>query len=487
MTIKDVFAESDLAKRIANLKKQKPTINATQADVEKAIDVKKHEIITDTAKRPDKTVTYDTGREKANGDPETSIKIVLVNRISLALQKLIVNRAVSFLFGNPVKTDTDEDKNEKIRPIAKALLAILKDNKINSHNRKVARLLFQYTEVAEYWYPRPQTKPNKKYGFDVDAKIKVKIFSPKFGDQLFPFFEETGDMTAFSRQYISKDENNNDITYFETWTDNSYTRWKQVKGTWLEDTPTQIFPLEKIPIVYGTQENYEWYDAERLINRLEVLLSNHADTNDYHASPKIVAKGDVKSFGQKGEAGAIIEMSGPEGSVEYLQWTQAPEAVKLEIDTLLRMMFMTTQTPDISFEAVKGIGTTSGVALKLLFSDAHLKVQDKEEIFDDYLSRRNNIIKAYIGAMNKTLVNTAEEVEANSTVTPFMIDDQSQTIIDLQTAVNAGILSKKTAVALNPLVDDAQVEEANIQSQQDAEDKRQQQLDAQFNNPINSN
>lgn len=51
--------------------------------------------------------------------------------------------------------------------------------------------------------------------------------------------------------------------------------------------------------------------------------------------------------------------------------------MKLEIDTLLRMIYTITQTPDISFDTVKGIGAVSGVALKLLFMDAHLKVQDK--------------------------------------------------------------------------------------------------------------
>ena len=81
---------------------------------------------------------------------------------------------------------------------------------------------------------------------------------------------------------------------------------------------------------------------------------------------------------------------------QYLSWANAPESVKLEIDTLLRMIYTITQTPDISFDTVKGLGAISGVALQLLFMDAHLKVQDKNEIFSEYLQRRVNVLKAYM-------------------------------------------------------------------------------------------
>ena len=82
--------------------------------------------------------------------------------------------------------------------------------------------------------------------------------------------------------------------------------------------------------------------------------------------------------------------------MQYVSWQQAPEAVKLEIETLLKLIYTITQTPDISFDAVKGLGAISGVALKLLFMDAHLKVQDKCEIFDDYLQRRVNVLLEYV-------------------------------------------------------------------------------------------
>ena len=178
--------------------------------------------------------------------------------------------------------------------------------------------------------------------------------------------------------------------------------------------------IGKIPVVYGHQPEFETEDVNALIDRLEELLSNFADTNDYHASPKIFTTGQINGWAQKGESGAVIE--GEEGAtMQYVSWQQAPEAVKLEIETLLKLIYTITQTPDISFDAVKGLGAISGVALKLLFMDAHLKVQDKCEIFDDYLQRRVNVLLAYIAQMNTSLADACETIMIEPEIVPYII------------------------------------------------------------------
>ena len=102
----------------------------------------------------------------------------------------------------------------------------------------------------------------------------------------------------------------------------------------------------------------------------------------------------------------------------------APEAVKLEIETLLRLIYTITQTPDISFDSVKGLGAISGLALKLLFMDAHLKVQDKREIFDDYLQRRANVLLAYIGQFNTALADACDEMDVEPEITPYILTSE---------------------------------------------------------------
>ena len=89
----------------------------------------------------------------------------------------------------------------------------------------------------------------------------------------------------------------------------------------------------------------------------------------------------------------------PDGDAHYMTWDQAPNSVKLEIETLLRLIYTITQTPDISWESVKGLNV-SGVALRLMFMDAHLKVEDKMEVFGEYLQRRYSVVQAFLKQMN---------------------------------------------------------------------------------------
>ena len=57
---------------------------------------------------------------------------------------------------------------------------------------------------------------------------------------------------------------------------------------------------ERLPIIYGRQEETEWEDVQGMIERLETLLSNFADVIDYNANPMIFFKGRLTGFGRKG-------------------------------------------------------------------------------------------------------------------------------------------------------------------------------------------
>ena len=425
--------------------------------------------------RPDKKVKVDadanadSAQKVISTDGEaTNTRTEKVARIAVALQKLIIKRAVSFCFGNPVEWNCTPE-NEKQRLVKKAFDKILSDAKINSVNRKVARAIFSYKEAAELWYP-VQTKPHTKYGFPCSYKLRCAILTPMNGDTLYPYYDETGDMIAFSRSYSRRDSSGTVFSYFETYTDEEHWLWQNTTGGMqLADGYPKPISIGKIPVIFGHQDEFETEDVDRLIDRLEVLLSNFADTNDYHASPKIFVKGELKGFSKKGETGAIIE--GEDGSdAKYLAWQNAPESVKLEIETLLKLIYTLTQTPDISFDAVKGIGAISGVALKLLFMDAHLKVQDKKEIFDDYLPRRANVIKAYIGQFNNTLEEEAENLDISPELTPYMLVDELNELNYWLTANgNKPVISQeesveRAGVSLNP---ESTMEKLNEQSARD--------------------
>ena len=207
-----------------------------------------------------------------------------------------------------------------------------------------------------------------------------------------------------------------------------------------------------------------------LIDRLEKLLSNFGETNDYHASPKIFVNGKIKGWSKKGEAGAIIEGE-KDAEAKYLSWDHAPESVKLELDTLLRLIYSLTQTPDVSFDSVKGIGNVTGIALKLLFMDAHLKVFDKAELFGEGFQRRNSVVGSYVGKMDTTYEGTSEDLYIESVFTPYMIDTKSEWVQTLMQATGGkAILSQEKGTELSGLTQDPAEDYKRIRKETEEEE-----------------
>lgn len=456
-----------------------------------ALDPMQHEIY-DHQKRPDKKVRADvedneigrgnivnvSGTGEAT-DAHTQFKYVPVARVALAIQKLIVNRAVAFLFGNPPSLQADPREGTREQDVLNSLQRVIQLAKTKTLNRQVARSVFEYTEAAELWYPAEQDEATDAYGFETPYKLKCKLISPELGDTLYPYFNEIGDLIAFSRDYEVVQADNTSKRYFETYTTKAHYRWTIAEGQWvLEEGYPKANTIGKIPVVYACQTKPEWVDVQGLIDRLEVLLSNFADTNDYHAAPKIFTTGSILGWAKKGESGAVIE--GEDGATaQYLSWAQAPESVKLEIETLLRMIHTITQTPDISFDSVKGLNL-SGTALRLLFMDAHLKVQDKAEIFDEYLQRRNSIIQAFLAQMNardSSYVQACRTLIAEPVIQPFMIEDDTTKIANLMSATGQkAILSQRQAIQRLGWSKDVDAELAKIEAQDEAANLNQFQL-----------
>ena len=435
--------------------------------LQKQFDPRGHRIF-DTSERPDKAVRGADGRIE---------RFEKVARIALPLQRIIVERAVAFLFGHPVAVSCAAEDDRQAAAF-EAIRRTLADNKIDALNRRLARTVLWETEAAELWYPVEENgfwariARNERFSFVGQVpsryKLRVALFSPSQGDSLYPLFDHYGDMTAFSRRYATL-EAGVEKEYFETYTDREIFRFERTdKGAWnLVERRENI--LGKIPVVYARQQKSEWADVQILIERLENLLSNFADTNDYHASPKIFVTGEIRGFARKGETGAIIEGEA-NSSAQYLSWQQAPESVRLEISTLLSMIYGATQTPDISFDSVKGLASLSGVALRMLFLDAHLKVQNKSELFGEYLERRMNIVRRYLGVLNRSLDPYIDRIEVCQRIEPFMVDDR-QAMIQALSMANGGreLLSQRTSVRLAGLSDDPDGEYRRIVDEKDAE------------------
>jgi SPP1 family phage portal protein len=472
MNAQDVILSMDFKQIELLFKGSKPKFDV---ETEKAINqyqVKGHDIFDETI-RPDKTIKKDTETTDADNKRQTITELVPVARVGLPYQKLIVNRRVGFMLSNPVTVSAiyaGATATQKEKDLIAMVEKIQNDNKMDYKNKEIARRMMSEMECAELWYLEPPKEKGEQFS------LKIKIISPDLGDTLYPLFDNTGDMIAFARKYMIK-EGDTDIEHFDVYTPEFEYKYVLRDNTWQLDQEVNVWTKEgqkvvnpvpnavnKIMVVYHSQKKPEWNDVQTMIDRQEELVSNHADMNDYFGSPILAISGQVLGFASKGEQGKIIELSDA-AKANYLALSSPPESIKMEVENLEKFIYSMSQTPNISFEQLMSIGgQISGVALKMMFLDAHMAVNDKEEIFGIGLQRRLNLIKAVIGAVIDTrLAGEAKTLQLKPVITPYLPSNDTEMIDNLSVAKTSGIISKETAVEINPLVEDAETELQRIQ------------------------
>jgi SPP1 family phage portal protein len=422
-------------------------------ELEKQYNPNKHDVF-NTGLRPFKEVkrAIENGQDQS-GNETYRTQSEDVNRIAVPYQQLIVERAIGFMLGNPitVKSNADGDSQELLVEMIKRTL---KDNKSQYFDRKLARVVMSQCEAAELWYFAEDPvfwKRTIKATTNNILKLRVKLLSPGAGDLLYPYFDETGDMTAFSRGYQITDVKGKVTEHFDTWTDTKAISRISENGGWVQTVT--INPMGKIPVIYYWQQEPEWANVQSVIERYETKCSNFADTNDYFGAPMVKVIGEVTSLPGKTTQGKVIQLS--QGSdASYMSWSSAPESEKLEFELLEKQIYSMTQTPNISFEQMKSMGgDMSGFAIKLMFTDAHLKVANKQELFGEMFTRRLNLIKHVCGnVINVSLSADVNLLEVEPVFEAFLPQNTKEEIEILAIArANKPLLSNQTAIERNPL------------------------------------
>lgn len=438
-------------------------------DIKKQYDPKGH-AITDKMERPDKLVVT----EVLGKDTTSTVKVA---RLPIPMQKRIVRLAATFLCGRPIELISAAAEG-KTKDLLTVLTKTWKDNKLDYRSKKLAKLMMSETECAEIWYVEKAEDgfwtgtPNEKLKGTGNLKLRMKMLAPSLGDKLYPVYNAAGDMIAFGRGFTTTSDGKK-LECFDLYTaENFYyfqkgsSNWEPRNATAQNGTtkPVESNPYKKIPVIYYNQDSPEWNDVQELIERFEISISNHADTNDYHGSPTIKVKGTVAGFAKKGEQGKIIQLEGADADANYMSWDKSPDSVKLEQENLLNLIYSLTDTPNISFEQMKGLGTFSGIALKMLFLGAHMKASDHEENFGESIQRRINYLKAALAIINTDL-EEAVPVSIEPRFTYFLPKNEQEIIEMLTTATTGGIMSKKTAVSQNPFVEDPDAEETLLKEE----------------------
>ncbi len=437
MNIKEII---DLQKRnpnqiIESLKEKSVVVPAWggRKGLQREYDPRRHPVM-DRALYPD-IVQSDGSLEK-------------VTRITFDLQRLAVKRMSELCNGIPVKR-VYKPENEKQKEVAKALEKVYQRNHIDSINTERCTLLFAGCEVMTLWYAAAER--NNSYGFCSPLKLRCRNFSPMQGDELYPLFNEYGDMIAMSVGY-SRKVGGRTVSYFDTYSDDTHYKWSNENNGWTLITEEK-YTIGKIPAVYVYRPTPIWEDTSKIVFEMEWAMSRNGNYLRKNSKPLFVvfadeqiAYGDEKD--EKDEARAIMQY--PKGSsANYVTWTQAVENLKYYMTELRQSFFTQLQLPDWSYESMKA-NPMSGESRKQLFIDSQLKVKDESGRLIEFYDREVSVIKQFLKlVMGQSYAADIDALVVENVITPFTITDEKDTITNLLTANgNKPIISQREAIEM---------------------------------------
>lgn len=370
-----------------------------------------------------------------------------VTRVTCDLQRLATKRMTELCCGIPVKR-IYKPENDKQKEVASYIEAIFSRNRIDSVNIERLNMLFAGCEVMTLWYA--VESENRLYGFDSRLKFRCRNFSPMLGDDLYPLFDEYGDMIAMSVGYTRK-VGKKSIQFLDAYTSTKHCKYSTANGEW-EEVENEDISVQKIPAIYISRPTPIWEDSSRIVYEIEWALSRNGNYLRKNSKPIFVVLADeVIQFGdekpENKEFKAVMQY--PKGSTaQYVTWTQAIENLKFYVSELRSMFFTQLQLPDWSYEKMSQ-QALSGESRKQLFIDAQMKVHDESGRLLEGFDREINVVKAFLKTtLPERYHADIDDLKIEVKITPFSITDTKETVDMLMTA-NGGepIMSQRESIA----------------------------------------
>lgn len=398
-------------------------------------------------------------------DEVTAEGVQPVTRITCDLQRLATKRMTELCCGIPVKR-VYKPENDRQKEIAQYLEAIYDRNRIDSVNTERLNMLFAGCEVMTLWFA--VESPNNQYGFNSRLKLRCRNFSPMLGDDLYPLFDEYGDMIAMSVGY-SRKVGRKTIRYFDTYTATKHIKWSDANGQW-QKVENEDITLLKIPCIYAWRPMPIWEDTSKTVYEIEWSLSRNGNYLRENSKPLFVVFADEAiNYGDEKSPNREFRsiMQYPKGSTaQYITWQQAVENLKFYVEQLRSMFFTQLQLPDWSYEKMSQ-QALSGESRKQMFIDAQLKVKDESGRLIEFFDREMNVIKAFLKIMlGNAYAADIDSLKVDMVITPFTITDEKDTITNLITA-NGGepIISQRESIEMYGHSDDVDKTLQEIQAQ----------------------
>ena len=485
MTLEEILAVEDIQTKISLLKAHRGTPLPKVRELRADWDPDQHDVMNPSIRKKRKVLVT----EAKYGEDDKIIKPAVyqeedVNRVALPIEQDIVNIHTAFTVGkDPLLNYKANNATED--DLYSVIQIINRDNKIRYQNKRVVRAFFSEQDIVEYWYEKEDTGFWEKVAGKISnlfnetkpvSKLCCTIWSPFRGDTLYPFFADNGDYVAQSRSYTITEHllaGKRRVEYFQTVTATDVFVWKKIAGVWsLDEDKSFKHNFPKIPCIFGNRETSLCHNIRPQRARLEKVLSDYGDCIDYHFFPYLILKGELAGeagLGNQDERRRMLKIE-DDAEAFYLTWDQTPDAIKLEITTLLENIYGMTSTPRITFENMKSLGqVASGVAFKYMFMATLLAVDGHAETLGEFFQRRYNFLVSAIGSLCPALQKAAKSIEITVEIQPYSIDSIKEKLEIVTGAKDAKLMSRKSGILFLGLTDQAEEEMAQI----DKEDKEQ--------------
>ena len=410
----------------------------TQADFMRELDPMGHKINDEKYYR--NKVKYD--------ETEKKYYIERVIRASFPFQNMILCQQIIHACGNDIHHELagmndDEDTND-----------IFTAFKEGWYTKEMDVAFFDFV------YGSKSTGDSAMVFFLRDGVLGVKVLSYADGDTLYPDFDPmTGELVHFVRKYEGYDAEGNVTGEFADVWDKKYIYHFKQSLTGLEGVVSSVkemFGLEgyvlmseperhmfpEVPVVYHRERNGAcWSLVQDSIDKFELAVSYLCQNNMAYAFPIMVFKGDDIDI--KGDMDGSVKSIAidKEGDVSYLTNPQNTDSYRLQLEILLKQIFMGSfivMPPELKS------GDISGIAIKMVYSPSLEKAMVDEKEYHHDIQKMTRLFQYGYG-IEKSMLIRMTELNILSWLVPYIHESTAELINNLVQSTGAEILSKQTA------------------------------------------
>lgn len=397
---------------------------------------------------------YNASQHKIAKEPkEKAVGSEMVDNwpLTLPIQKKIVQSTVAFLVGKPVRlVQESEGTDEAFSEVQK----VWKEMRMNSKLLDLMTKFYSETETVIMFRPYRDSSADPNDLSQLNT-VRCKVIAKSEGDDIFYRFDEFGTLNAWGRGYLVKTGNGVEVDHFDIETANFFYNYTKEDGRWqLDKKPNRA---GKISMVLFTQDTWDSFDVDPLIERRETLTSGKAKNNDAMGSPILKITGEIDNLPEVRKSVKVVKMQ-LGADADYLYPQMSVDLIKEEREDLKELINYFTDTPDFSMDSMKAIGTTSGKAIELMFFPAILKSIRNRITVEELFDRMMEVIKNLLAKLNPSKTTLIEQLKKLVTKFEFTspLPENEADLIDMLSTATGGkpSLNQEDAANLNPFAKD---------------------------------